>query len=175
MESIPKRVLENFSLHCVRFRRCYEGVGIQPSGQVREDHAGVRLRYGVNSQAEFTLSYACCEVILNSTSPKVGGLTPDRRTKRMPQSHQAPFPLAANPSRIALHCITLASMQLIDMQHHSSRILPSPRRNPLHGCLQLGEKPPRTNQSIVAGAAIGTVGLACLVQLIGSWYCGNGL
>ena len=31
------------------------------------------------------------------------GLPPDRRTKRMPQSLQAPLPLAVHPSRIALH------------------------------------------------------------------------
>ena len=105
METIPKRIQENFSLHFVRLQRCYEGVGVQPSSQVRRNHAGVRFRYGVISQADFTLSYACCEVIQNSTSLKIRGLPPDRRTKRMPQSHQAPFPLAANPSRIALHCV----------------------------------------------------------------------
>ena len=66
-------------------------------------------------------------------------------------------------------------MQLIDMQHHSSGIMPSPGRNPLHGCLHPGEKPPKTNQSMLTGAAIGTVGLACLVQLIGSWCWGNSL
>lgn len=75
----------------------------------------------------------------------------------------------------ALHCIALASMLLIDMQHHSSGIMPSPGRNPLHGCLHPEEKPPKTNQSIVTRAAIGTVGLACLVQLIGPWCCGNRL
>ena len=44
------------------------------------------------------------------------GLPPDRRTKRMPQSLQAPLPLAVYPFRIALHRIALSLMQLVDMQ-----------------------------------------------------------
>ena len=53
------------------------------------------------------------EIIPKSTSPKMEGLfglLPDRRTKRMPQSFQAPLPLVIHSSRIALHCIAAHSL-----------------------------------------------------------------
>ena len=89
------------------------------------------------------------------------GLPPDRRTKRMPQSLQAPLPLAVHPSRIALHCIASPCLQCSSLicspqlWNHTNFLsyaayfflLPIP-------CiivLCLGQKPPRTNQSMTIG------------------------
>ena len=64
------------------------------------DLADVRLRCGAVLQAELLLCMS--KSIPNRTSLHMGELPPDRRTKKMPQLAQAPFPLVAHSSCIAL-------------------------------------------------------------------------
>lgn len=67
------------------------------------------------------------------------------------------------------------------MQHHTSGIITDIRLTRAYLLLVanalgskvfgLEEKPPTTNQTIVAVAAVGTFGLARLIQLLRSRYC----
>ena len=89
------------------------------------------------------------------------GLAPDRQTKRMPRSLQAPLPLAVHPSRIALHCIASPCLQCSSLICSPNfGILPTscltwpcffPVPISCINVLCLGQKPPRTNQSMTIG------------------------